>query len=108
MIQVHSTEVPALGDPRRERPPDVCGYVINVPTHLNVKLPAIGRHLPKGLCKEKNSKNPRLLWKWVAGWVQVSLGIFCVENRPKTAVNQYRHFGVVYHYVFCLYIVKSC
>ncbi len=32
----------------------------------------------------------------VGGWVQVSLGFFLVENQPKTAVNQYRHFGVVY------------
>ena len=38
--------VPALGDPRRDRPPDVYGHVINVPTHINVKLPAIGGHLP--------------------------------------------------------------
>ena len=42
----HATVVPALGDPCRERPPDVYGHVINVPTHFNVKLPAIGRHLP--------------------------------------------------------------
>ena len=40
------TVVPAFGDPRRERPPDVYGHVIKVPTHLNVKLPAIGGHLP--------------------------------------------------------------
>ena len=40
------TVVPALGDPRRERPPDVYGHVIKVPTHLNVKLPAFGGHLP--------------------------------------------------------------
>ena len=39
------TVVPALGDPRRERPPDVYGHVIKVPTHLNVTLP-IGGHLP--------------------------------------------------------------
>ena len=38
--------VPALGDPRRERPPAVYGHVIDVPTHLNVKLPGIGGHLP--------------------------------------------------------------
>ena len=25
----------------------------------------------------------------VGVWVQVSLGIFCVENRPKIALNQY-------------------
>ena len=34
-----------MGDPRRERPPDMYGHVINVPTHPNVKLPAIGGHL---------------------------------------------------------------
>ena len=32
----------------------------------------------------------------VGGWVQVSLGILCVENHPIAALNQYRHFGVVY------------
>ena len=42
------TVVPALGDPRRERPPAVYGHVSNVPTHVNVTLPAIGGHLPKG------------------------------------------------------------
>ena len=40
------TVVPVLGDPRRERPPDVYGHGINVLTHLNVKLPAIDGHLP--------------------------------------------------------------
>ena len=41
-------------------------------------------------------------------WVKVSLGIFLVENHPKTALNQYRHFGVAYHmYSACIYIVKS-
>ena len=40
------TVLPALGDPSRERPPDVYGHVVKVPTHLNVKLPAIGGHLP--------------------------------------------------------------
>ena len=40
------TVVPALGDPRRERPPAMYGHVINVPTHFNVKLPAISGHLP--------------------------------------------------------------
>ena len=34
-------------DPRRERSPDVYGHVINVPTHPNDKLPAIGGHLLK-------------------------------------------------------------
>ena len=41
-----ATVVPALGDPRREQPPDVYGHVIKVPSHLNVKLPAISGHLP--------------------------------------------------------------
>ena len=35
-----------MGAPRREPPPAVYGHVINVPTHFNVKLPAIGGHLP--------------------------------------------------------------
>ena len=38
--------VPALDDLRRERPPAVYGHLINVPTHINVKLPGIGGHLP--------------------------------------------------------------
>ena len=34
--------------------------------------------------------------------------LFCFENHPETALNQYRHFGVVYHmYSVCIYIVKS-
>ena len=41
-----NTVVPALSDSRHERPPAVYGHVINVPTYFNVKLPAIGRHLP--------------------------------------------------------------
>ena len=41
-----STVVPALGDPRRERPPAVYGHFVNVPTHFNVKLPVISGHLP--------------------------------------------------------------
>ena len=40
------TVVPALGDPRRERTPAVCGHLVNVPTHLKVKLPVISGHLP--------------------------------------------------------------
>ena len=40
------TVVPALGDPRRERPPAVCGHFVNVPTHFKVNLPVISGHLP--------------------------------------------------------------
>ena len=40
------TVLPALGDPRRERPPAVYGHFVNVPTHFNVKLPLISGHLP--------------------------------------------------------------
>ena len=40
------TVVPALGDPRRERPPAVCGHFVNVPTHFKVKLPVISGNLP--------------------------------------------------------------
>ena len=35
-----------MGDPRRERPPAVYGHFVNVPTHVNVKLPMISGHLP--------------------------------------------------------------
>ena len=45
-ISFGSTVVPALGDSSRDRPYDVYGHVINGPTHLYVKLPAIGGHLP--------------------------------------------------------------
>ena len=33
-----------------------------------------------------------------SGWVGPGLtrNFVCVENHPKTALNQYRHFGVVY------------
>ena len=41
-----ATVVPALGDPRRERPPAVYGHFVNVPAHFNVKLPLISGHLP--------------------------------------------------------------
>ena len=64
----------------------------------------------KGLCKERKIPKIRDYYGsgWV-GWVQVSLGIFFVENHPKIALNQYRYFGVVYHmYSVCIYIVKSC
>ena len=44
--QFTDTVVPALGDPRRERPPAVYGHFVNVPTHFNVKLPVISGHLP--------------------------------------------------------------
>ena len=40
----------------------------------------------------------------VGGWVQVSLGIFCSENRAKIALNQYWCFGVVYSKcILCVY-----
>ena len=45
-ILLVTTVVPALGDPRRERPPAVCGHFVNVPTHFNVFLPLIRGHLP--------------------------------------------------------------
>ena len=41
-----TTVVPALGDPRRERTPAVCGHFVNVPTHFKVKLAVISGHLP--------------------------------------------------------------
>ena len=45
----------------------------------------------------------------VDGWVQVSLGIFFLENHPKIALNQYRYFGVVHTIcILSVYVVKSC
>ena len=46
LCQMFTTVVPALGDPRRERPPAVCGHFVSVPTHFKVKLPVISGHLP--------------------------------------------------------------
>ena len=63
------------------------------------------QHLLRGFAKKKNSKNPRLLWKWVGG--SRSLGHFFVwKNRPKIALNQYWYFGdytIRTVCVFCLY-----
>ena len=28
---------------------------------------------------------------------------FCLKNHPKTALNQYRRFGVVYHIILSVY-----
>ena len=72
---IGDTVVPALGDPRRERPPAVYGHFVNVPTHFNFKLPLINGHLPNadtdshllvvstcynGQCK----KMPRFQWSF--------------------------------------------
>ena len=42
----------------------------------------------KGLCKETKFKKSEFTME-VGGWVQVSLGIFFVENHPKIALNHY-------------------
>ena len=73
IVSKSNTVVPALGDPRRERPPAMYGHIINVPTHFNVKLPAISGHLPNadsqllvvstwnnGQCKQM----PRFRWSF--------------------------------------------
>ena len=63
----------------------------------------------RGFAKKKNSKNPRLLGKWVGGWVRSHTDFLLLENRPKIALNQYWYIGVVYHvYSVCIYIAKSC
>ena len=63
--------IPALGDPRRERPPAVYAHVINVPTRFTVKLPLISGHLPNAdshflvvsTCYNGQSKQiPRFRW----------------------------------------------
>ena len=48
----------------------------------------------RGFAKKKNSKNPRLLWKWVGG--SRSHYFFFIENHPKIALNQCKYFGVAY------------
>ena len=73
-------------------------YVNIVNGLLCIKLFA---HIAKGLCKEKNSKNPRLLWKWVGG---LPLGIFFFKssqkiNSPKLVLI----FWSTIPCVFCLY-----
>ena len=58
------------------------------------------------LQRKQSSKNPRLLWKWAGGWVQVSFGFF---SQNSLNLYAYWYFGVVYHvYSICIYIAKSC
>ena len=58
--------------------------------------------------RNSSAKNPRLLWKWVGGSRSHSDFVLFFENHPKTALNQYRHFGVVYHmYSVCIHVVKT-
>ena len=58
--------IPALGDPRHERPHAVYGHVINVPTQLNVKLPVIGRHLPNAYVQSFIGWT-LIMWPYTAG-----------------------------------------
>ncbi len=49
---------------------------------------------------------PKIRDYYGSGWVGPGLTriFFCVENHPKTALNQYRHFGVVYAiYILSVY-----
>ena len=81
-IHMLATVVPALGDPRHERPHAVYGHVINVPTHFNFKLPLISSHLPNtdadshllvvSTCKQM----PRFRWSIqpkIAWFAQISV-----------------------------------
>ena len=87
------TVVPALGDPRRERPPAVYGHLVNVPTHFNVKLPVISSHLPNadadshllvvstcnnGQCKQM----PRFRWSFQPkiAWAHPNLRLSVLSN----------------------------
>ena len=63
-------------------------------------------------CEKGFAKNcfPKIQDYYGSGWVggSRSLGIFCLKNHPKIALNQYIYFGVVYHvYSVCIYIAKS-
>ena len=55
-------------------------------------------------CAKKRKFQKSEITMEVGGWVQVSLGIFVVEDHPKIALNQYSYFGVVYHmYSVCIW-----
>ena len=70
----------------------------------------------RGCAKKKNQKIRDYYGsRWVGpGLTRILLLLENRPNHPKIPLNQYRYFGVVYHYVFCLYIscciyiVKSC
>ena len=53
----------------------------------------------EGLCKEKNSKNPRLLWKWVGGSRSHS-GFFFGKSSQNTS-KPVQIFWSSIPYVFC-------
>ena len=76
----YTTVVPALGDPRRERPPAVYGNVINVPTHINIKLPEIGGHLP-------NADNQLLVVRPCYNWQCKQIPCFGGNFNPKSLVR---------------------
>ena len=53
---------------------------------LHTQYHETSRSSMRGSARETNSKNPRLLWKWVGGSKSHS-DFF--ENRPKLALNQW-------------------
>ena len=71
------TVVPALGDPRRERPPAVYGHVINVPTHFNVPI-------------RPSDERPLAMY-----------GHFCLVPR----VSVHDRYYCIYETIFCLYFI---
>ena len=57
-------------------------------------------HILRGCAK----KNPRILWKWVGGWVQVSFGIVFVGKSSQNISKPVQIFWNSIPHVFCLYI----
>ena len=60
---------------------------------------------PKGLCKEFVFQKSEFTMK-TCGWIQVLLGILCVENHPKIDINRNWYVGIVYHvYSVCIQLL---
>ena len=60
----------------------------------------------KGLCKEKNSENPSLLWRWVGGSRSHS-EFFIFKSSQNSYKPVLQIFASSIPCVFCLYIAKS-
>ena len=59
----------------------------------------------RGFAKKKNSKNPRLLWKWVGG--SRSLGIFSFFKSSQNSPKPVLIFWSSIPCVFCLYTLLN-
>ena len=114
------TVVPALGDPRRERPPAVYGHFVNVPTHFNVKLPVISGHLPNAdadshllvvsTCYNGQSKQmPRFRWSFQPkiAWAHPNLRPSVLSNFRAGVTNHVIAANQPLHWLRLLYDITS-